>query len=74
MKIDPATGKLYLNEWERDLNWLHHAGFSYGYVQTTDPITGEQSWQVDAIKGDGPRVVVEMPTLPEAARELRRML
>jgi hypothetical protein len=39
-----------------------------------DLATGEHSWQVDAMKGDGPRVVVEMPTLDEAVRDLYRML
>jgi hypothetical protein len=61
MKIDPITGKAYLTGWQRDLNRIHHAGFSYGYVEIVDLTTGEHSWQVDAMKGDGPRVVVEMP-------------
>lgn len=74
MKIDPVTGKAYLHEWDRDLNRLHQAGFSYGYVEIVDFATGKRSWQVDAMKGKGPQVVVEMPTLPEALGELYRML
>nr|MCK9374987.1 hypothetical protein [Syntrophobacterales bacterium] len=74
MKIDPITGKAYLTEWQRDLNRLHLAGYSYGYVEILDLVTGELTWQVDAMKGDGPRVVVEMPTFPEAVGELYRML
>ena len=74
MKIDPVTGKAYLHEWGRDLNRIHHAGFSYGYVEIVDLATGEHAWQVDAMKGDGPRVVVEMPTLSEAVGELYQML
>jgi hypothetical protein len=74
MKIDPATGKAYLHEWERDLNRIHQAGYSYGYIEIMDLATGEYSWQVDAMKGDGFRVVVEMPTLSEAVGELYKML
>lgn len=74
MKIDPITGKAYSKDWERDLNLIHHAGFSYGYVEIMDLTTGEHAWQVDAMKGDGPRVMVEMPTIEEAVGELRRML
>jgi hypothetical protein len=74
MKIDPITGKAYLKEWQRDLDRIHHAGFSYGYVEIVDLVTGEQFWQVDAMKGDGPRVVVEMPTLSGAVEELKRLL
>lgn len=64
MEIDPISGKAYLHEWDRDINRIHHAGFSYGYVEIMDLATGEHSWQVDAVKGGGLRVVVEMPTLP----------
>lgn len=39
-----------------------------------DLATGEHAWQVDAMKGEGPRVVVEIPTLEEAVGELYRML
>jgi hypothetical protein len=74
MKIDPVTGKAYLKEWQRDLDRIHHAGFSYGYVEIVDLATGEHAWQVDAMKGAGPRVVVEMPTLSEAVGELYKML
>lgn len=74
MKIDPVTGKAYLKEWQRDLDLVHQAGFSYGYVEIVDLAIGEHSWQVDAMKGDGPRVVVEMPILEEAVKELRRLL
>jgi hypothetical protein len=74
MKIDPLTGKAYLHEWDRDLNRIHHAGFSYGYVEIVDLATGEHSWQVDAMKGDGARVVVEMPTISGAVKELKRLL
>jgi hypothetical protein len=74
MKIDPVTGKAYLQEWQRNLDRLHHAGFSYGYIEIVDLATGEHSWQVDAMKGDGPRVVVEMPTLDGAAKELIKIL
>ena len=74
MKIDFITGKAYLKEWDRDLNRIHHAGFSYGYVEIVDLATGEHSWQVDAMKGDGPRVVVERPTIEEAVGELYKML
>jgi hypothetical protein len=74
MKIDHVTGKAYLHEWDRDLNRIHHAGFSYGYVEIVDLATGEHSWQVDAMKDDGPRVVVELPTLQKAVGELYRIL
>ncbi|MFH1020517.1 MAG: hypothetical protein V1782_07915 [Pseudomonadota bacterium] len=74
MKIDPITGKAYLKEWQRDLDLVHQAGFSYGYVEIVDLATGEHSWQVDAMKGDGPPVVVEKASLPEAVRQLYRML
>jgi len=74
MKIDPITGKAYLTEWQRDLDRIHHAGFSYGYVEIVDLATGEHYWQVDAIKGEGPRVVVEMPSLQKAVGELYRIL
>jgi hypothetical protein len=74
MKIDPITGKAYLHEWDRDLNRLHHAGYSYGYVEVVDLVAGELSWQVDAMRGDEPRVLVEMPTLEEAVRELKETL
>ena len=74
MKIDPATGKAYLKDWQRDLDRIHHAGFSYGYVEIVDLATGEHSWQVDAFKGEGPRVVVEMPALEEAVKELKRLV
>jgi len=74
MKIDPITGKAYLKEWQRDLDRIHHAGFSYGYSEIVDLATGEHAWQVDAIKGDRPRVVVEMPTIEEAVGELYKML
>ena len=74
MKIDPATGKAYLHEWDRDLNLIHQAGFSYGYAQFVDLATGEHFWQVDAMKGDGPRVVVQMPTLKEAVGELKKLI
>ncbi|MFH0986281.1 MAG: hypothetical protein V1882_12255 [Candidatus Omnitrophota bacterium] len=73
MKIDPVTGKAYLQEWQRNLDRLHHAGYSYGYVEIVDLATGEHSWQVDAMKGDGARVV-EMPTLEEAVKELKRLV
>ena len=74
MKIDPVTGKAYLHKWQRDLGRLHHAAFSYGYVEIVDLATGKLSWQVDAMKGDGPRVVVEGATLEEAVEELGKLL
>jgi hypothetical protein len=74
MKIDPVTGKAYLKDWQRDLDRIHHAGFSYGYVEIVDLATGDHAWQVDAMKGDGPRVVVEMPTISGAVKELKRLL
>jgi hypothetical protein len=74
MKIDPVTGKAYVKEWQRDLDLVHQAGFSYGYVEIVDLATGEHFWQVDAMRGDGPRMVVEMPTLAEAVRELMTIL
>jgi hypothetical protein len=74
MKIDPITGKTYLHEWDRDLSRLHHAGYSYGYIELVDLVTGEHTWQVDAMKGGGPRVVVEMPTIEEAVEELKKLL
>lgn len=74
MKNDPITGKAYLHEWDRDLNRIHHAGYSYGYVELVDLATGEHTWQVDVMKGDGPRVVVEMRTLEEAVEELYDLL
>ncbi|MGO9572475.1 MAG: hypothetical protein ACLP5H_33580 [Desulfomonilaceae bacterium] len=55
------------------LSLIHQAGFSYGYVQIMDLTTGKQSWQVDAIKGKGPRMVGELPTLPETVKELKRL-
>ena len=54
IKLDPATGKAYLKEWDRDLNRIYQSGFSYGDVEIMDLATGEDSWQVDAMKGDGP--------------------
>lgn len=36
-------------------------------------LTGEQFCQVDALKGESPRVVAEMPTLLKAAKEMRRI-
>jgi len=48
MKIDPVTGKAYLTEWQREFNRLHHAGYSYGYVEIVDLINGEHTLQVDA--------------------------
>ncbi len=74
MNIYPITGKAYLTEWQRDLDRIHHAGFSYGYVEIVDLATGEHSWQVDAMKGDGPRVMVEMPTIEGAVGELKKLL
>ncbi len=71
MKIDPATGMAYSKDWERDLNLIHQAGFSCGYIQIVDLATGRNCWQVDAIRGEGPRVVIEKLTLPEAMKELR---
>jgi hypothetical protein len=59
---------------QRDLDRIHHAGFSYGYVEIVDLATGEHCWQMDAMKGNGARVVVEMPTLSEAVGELYKML
>jgi hypothetical protein len=41
MNVDPVTGKAYLHEWQRDLDRIHHAGFSYGYVEIVDLATGE---------------------------------
>lgn len=67
MKIDPATGKTYSLDWGRDLSLIHQAGFSYGYSQVHDQATGKHFWRVDAMSGEGPRVVaVEMPTLAGA--------
>jgi hypothetical protein len=74
MKIDPVTGKAYLKEWQRDLDHIHHAGYSYGYVEVLDLAMGELTWQVDAMKGEGPQVVVEMPTMEGAVRELGRLM
>jgi hypothetical protein len=74
MKVAPITGKAYFKEWQRDLDRIHHTGFSYGYVEIVDLATGEHSWQVDAMKGGGPQVVVEMSTIKEAVGELGRML
>ncbi len=34
MHIDSLTGKAYLHDWDRDLNHIHWAGYSYGLVKT----------------------------------------
>ncbi len=57
MKIDPVSGKAYRHGWERDLNRIWKAGYSYGYLSWVNPQTNEEIFQVDAIKGDGPRAI-----------------
>jgi hypothetical protein len=74
MKFDSAIGKMYVRDWESDLNHIHRAGFSYGYIQTVDLATGEYFWHVDAKKEGGPHFVIERPALGEAVRELKRIL
>jgi len=74
MQVDPVSGKGYLTEWERDLAQIQSAGFSCGYIQLKDLATGELLWQVDAQKGNGPRVAVRMADLSEAVNELKRLL
>ena len=60
--------------WERDLNRLHHAGFSYGYMAYMDRATGISYYQVDAFKEDGPRMVCEGRTMAKAVRNLMEQL
>jgi len=49
-----------LKDWEKTLDSIHRAGWSYGYVQFQDRETGQLFWQVDIskenvrIKGIGP--------------------
>jgi hypothetical protein len=52
MKIDHISGKAYLHERDRDLNRLHYAGYFCGYIELVDLVTGEHTWQADAMKRD----------------------
>lgn len=63
-----------MQEWGRHLDHLHKAGFSYGYVAYVDFATGERRYQVDAVKGDGPRVVCEGLTMAGAVQGLMDQL
>lgn len=63
-----------MQEWGRDLNHLHKAGFFYGYLAYLDLATGERRYQVDAVKGDGPRVVCEGLTMAGAVENLMDQL
>ena len=74
MKIDPITGKAYCHDWERDLNRLWKAGYSYGYLSWINPQTNEEIFQVDAMKGDGPRIVCQGSTMAEAKNNLKIQL
>ena len=60
--------------WEKSLNQVAQAGYSYGYTSYIDTPTGEKYFLIDAIKGDGPRIAVSKPTMTEAVHELMRLL
>lgn len=70
MKIDPVTGKAYRQDWERDLNRIWKAGYSYGYLSWVNPQTEEEISQVDAIKGDEFRAVGRGRDMTEAVAKL----
>jgi hypothetical protein len=70
VKIDPITGKAYQHDWERDLNRIWKAGYSYGYLSWVNPQTDEEIFQVDAIKGDESRAVGRGKDMTEAVGNL----
>ena len=70
MKIDPISGKAYQHNWERDLNRIWKAGYSYGYLSWVNPQTDEEIFQVDAIKGDEFRAVDRGKNMTEAVVNL----
>jgi hypothetical protein len=70
MKIDPLSGKAYRHDWERDLNRIWNAGYSYGYLSWANPQTDEVVYQVDAIKGDGPRAIGRGKDMAKAVENL----
>jgi hypothetical protein len=70
MKIDPITGKAYHHDWERDLNRIWKAGYSYGYLSWVNPQTDEEIFQVDAIKHDEFRAVGRGKEMTEAVEKL----
>jgi len=49
MEIGSFTGKADSKEWEKALNYLHQAGFSYGYFQVVDLTIGKHFWQIEQI-------------------------
>lgn len=49
--------------WEKSLNQVAQAGYSYGYTSYIDTSTGQKIFLVDAIKGDGPRIAVVESTI-----------
>jgi hypothetical protein len=63
-----------MKNWEKALNQIAQAGYSYGYVSFIETITSQNFFLIDAIKGDGPRVAVAKPTMTEAVQELMRLL
>ncbi len=70
MKTDPISGKAYRHEWERDLNRIWKAGYSYGYLSWVNPQTDEVVYQADAIKGNGPRAIGRGKGMAEAVAKL----
>jgi hypothetical protein len=63
-----------MKKWEKGLDQIAQAEYSYGYISFIDTITGNKLFLVDAIKGDGPRIAVAKPTMNEAVQELMRLL
>lgn len=63
-----------MKSWEKSLNQIAQAGYSYGYVSFIDTATSQKFFLVDAIKGDGPRIAAIKPTMTEAVQELMRVL
>ena len=60
--------------WEKALDQIAQAGYSYGYVSFIDTLTGQKIFLVDAIMGDGPRIAVAKPTMTEAVQEVIRVM
>ena len=70
MKVDPVTGKAYCHDWERDLNRLWKAGYSYGYISWLNPQTDEEIIQVDAVKEEEFRAIGRGKDMTEAVKKL----
>jgi hypothetical protein len=63
-----------MKDWEKSLDQIAKAGYSYGYVPFIDLATGQKFFLVDAIKGDGPRIAVIESNMTEAVNELVRLM